>query len=79
MRAAVQDAVASMKVSRVSIEEGEDDTLRVFVHVPKSTTDLPKAVLLDIVNAASDAIAATGEERFPMVFGRFAATQEFAA
>lgn len=80
VRKAVQDALVPARVKRVEIEEDPDDgSLRVEVTVAKAEQRLPKGVLLTIVNVASDAIANAGDERFPVVFGRFAATQDFAA
>jgi len=80
VRMALQPVLRDAKIDSIVVEEDiEDGSLRIIVEVSKAKSRLPKDILLQIVNAASDAVADSGEERFPKVFGRFAATQEFAA
>ena len=81
VREAVRAIPGIGRVASVTVEPDQDDRDRicVVVEVAKSRERLPQDILLSIVNAASDAIQETGEDRFPLVFGRFAATQEFAA
>jgi hypothetical protein len=80
VRSAVEPVLEGARIRSVSVDtDPSDNSVRVVVEVAKAKDRLSKDVLLHIVNAASEAVAAAGDERFAKVFGRFAATQEFAA
>lgn len=69
----------TVKSVEVTDDLDDRDRVHVVVEVRLVKRKLPKDVSLQIARAASEALAAAGESRFPLVFGRFAAEQEIAA